>query len=462
MFMGLGKADITPREAMVMMGYGDRDHRSEGVHDPLWVYALYVEQKGKDPIVWFSTDVCLFGSGFANALKEEIAKATGIGASCMQLQGTHTHSGPNVYALHTESGKVEKAYFALLSAQFSKALKEAKASKKESYLLLRQGEGSIGVNRRGLDKKIDNRLFLLDAVDEKGTLLFSLFYYSCHLTALGVENYLISADWLDPVRTQYEKEHKVPLMFIQGAQGNIDPWTRGVLDMSDPDQAKGVDFAKVQQIGDRLYKEIDAIRSTNIVSTIKSLRFKSFTLALPLLFGTLSQEEIEQKIWGWKEEIGSFLGMKTEDVPENDTVNNLIKKKCVEIGASSETTEHLVRTQFTYNQFLWAYRDNLPYIDLQNGTMTIPVVVLGFGDLIIVGLPAEPLNDFNLDFAKQFPNKMVVASGLVNGYFGYFPHLNNFSEEQSEALYETISTVFAPHASTVVVKKVAEEIKNWH
>lgn len=35
--------EITPKEGLPLMGYGDRTHNSEGVHDPLFAYLRWLE-----------------------------------------------------------------------------------------------------------------------------------------------------------------------------------------------------------------------------------------------------------------------------------------------------------------------------------------------------------------------------------------------------------------------------------
>jgi hypothetical protein len=168
---------------------------------------------------------------------------------------------------------------------------------------------------------------------------------------------------------------------------------------------------------------------------------------------------LQKKVDDWKHEFATFLGIPVSEVPEDGSINNLIKKRAVEIGSSPEQTEHLVINQFTYTQFLWAYGANKDYIDMQKGTIRIPIVVVDFGELAIVGLPVEPLMDFNLDFQHKVTESQVVVAGLVDGYFGYLPHRHNFAEQKAEALYETISTVFAPETAEMIIDEVVDVLK---
>ncbi len=60
--------DITPKESVPLMGYGDRTHNSEGLHDPLCAYAWWLEPTGKEPLVWIVLDLCLLSVTSARQL----------------------------------------------------------------------------------------------------------------------------------------------------------------------------------------------------------------------------------------------------------------------------------------------------------------------------------------------------------------------------------------------------------
>ena len=123
-----------------------------------------------------------------------------------------------------------------------------------------------------------------------------LFHYSCHLTSLGVDNYLISADWVGPVRAELEKERNIPFAFLQGAEGNIDPRTRGVLDMADPDQAKGISFDEMEVLSREAIGALKAALESKPLNTLDDFRFMSFSSELPLKFGPLTDLAVREKI----------------------------------------------------------------------------------------------------------------------------------------------------------------------
>ncbi|MFA7019660.1 MAG: neutral/alkaline non-lysosomal ceramidase N-terminal domain-containing protein [Sphaerochaetaceae bacterium] len=456
MHIGIAFRDITPNVPMRMMGYGDRDHASEGVHDPLLVYVLFVKPSGAESFCWISADLCVFGPDSAKALKNEIAKKTGLTEHALILQGTHTHSGPDTYALHADESVEGKQYFQLLVKQISEAINEAQKSQKKATIMVRQGVGTIGVNRRGLDKPVDDRLFLLTLLDQNKQPFGTVMYYSCHLTALGVDNYLISSDWIGPVRQWFEKEHGMPFMYTQGAEGNVDPWTRGVLDMSDPDQAKGVSFKKLEEISKKMVGDVATTFAGNSTMFLENLTMKRAQIDVPLRYGGLSKEQFDEKLLAWKQGFASFLGLTIEEVPEDQRINEWIKKHSVAAKISAEETGKYVAEQFAYTQFLWAYRNNEAYIDRAAGTVKMPITVIDGGKIAFVPVPVEPLMDVNFAIKKRVAEKPILLCGLADGYFGYLPHGENFIEKDAETLYETVSSVFAPEAADIIISKALD------
>ena len=456
MRLGIAWRDITPKSPMMMMGYGDRDHASEGVHDQLRAYALYVDPKDAAPFYWVSTDLCLFGPECAVAMKKVISNRLGIDERNIILQGTHTHSGPDTYALHIASRKNEQLYYDYFLDQITEAIKESIQMQRSGQIVVRQGTGSIGVNRRGLGKPMDNRLFLCTLEDENQNPFGTLLYYSCHLTSLGVDNYLLSSDWLGPVRNWFEDTQSIPLMYIQGAEGNVDPWTRGVLDMSDPDQAVGVSFEEMEQISARLIRDISPILTKEVDEILVFIQMTRTSVNVPLKFGKLTDAEFEEKIAAMKRGFAQFLDIDVDDVPEDQSINEVIKKHCVKNKISAELTEKYVAEQFTYTQFLWAYRKNRSFIDMKAGEISIPMAVIDAGPIAWIAIPVEPLMDVNLAIKKRVHDKTLLFCGLSDGYFGYLPDAGNFKEANADTLYETISTVFDSHASDVIVDKALE------
>ncbi|HOV65234.1 MAG TPA: hypothetical protein PLG43_15285, partial [Spirochaetia bacterium] len=339
------------------------------------------------------------------------------------------------------------------------AVTEAKASSFQGTIEVRKGTLGIGTNRRGTELPIDPQLVVLSLVDEAKKVRGVLFYHSCHLTALGVDNYLISADWVGSVRSRFESKQKIPFAFIQGAEGNIDPRTRGVLDMADPDQAKGISFSEMEKLSDEAAEALKKACASVPVAILDDFRIVSFSTELPLKFGPLTDADARKKIDRWKVSFAEFLGISPEDVPEGEIINALIKERCRELSLPAAEVLHWVAEQFAYTSFLMLSCKPGENVDVRRGCAEVPVTIVDFGKLFFACVPAEVLIENVFDLQKRFEAKIALIAGLSNGWLGYFPHGSNFHEKAASELYETVSTLFSEKAAGVFLDAVEKAVK---
>ena len=456
MRIGLAHADITPREAVPLLGYGDRTHDSSGVHDPLRAAAWWLEPAagapgGEGPLCQVVLDLCLLDRGSARGLGEELARRTGLDPARLLLSATHTHSAPDARALLADPRPWAARYRALLLDGMEEAVRRAREGAFPGRIEVRAGASDLGTNRRGTGKPIDPRVVVLSLVDGGGALRGLLFHYSCHLTVLGVDNYQVSADWLAPARAALESGLGVPVAFLQGAEGNVDPVCRGVLDMSDPDQARGSSFEVMERMGGRMARAVREALGGAPAAVLEGVGLRREEVELPLRHGALSPAQVAERVRRWKEELGRFLGLPASGVPEDMSINAVLKERCRALGATREETRRWVAEQFAYTTFLWIYRGGGPGIDPAGGRIRLPLSLLDFGPLLLLGVPAEVLVEAALDWQERFPGRFALIGGLTGGWTGYLPHGRNWRERDSAVLYETVSTLYAEGAAETLL-----------
>ena len=453
--INLTKTDITPEESVPLQGYGDRTHGSVGVHDPLYAYVWFVKsntaRRGK---LWIVLDLCLLSVKTAFDLRKALTAETGLRPEEISISTTHTHSGPNARFLSDDPDPWAPRYYSLLISRLSQGIRDAERQAFEGTLEVRLGSMRLGVNRRGEALSIDPRIVLLTLKDRQGRARGHLFHYSCHPTALGVDNYLISSDWVGPVRESFERRFSVPVGFIQGAEGNIDPVCRGVLHMEDPDQAMGVSFEQMEQTAGLAVTALEETFARDCEAVLDALEVDSFDASLPLRFGGLGRQDIEDQIQQWKGEFSRFLEVPAQEVPEDYSINARIKEKCRKHNLPPETVLEWVSRQFTYCAFISIYRRGEELVDPAKGEMRIPVSIWDFGRLFFVGIPAEVLVEIAFHLQKRFPKSIALIAGLFDGWVGYLPHGDNFAEERQAFLYETVSTMFADQAAGALLDLV--------
>ena len=450
---GISYKEITPRESVPLLGYGDRTHDSEGVHDPLYAYAWWMESKGRQPRVWIVLDLCLISAVSSGELAREISRRIDIPANRIFLSTTHTHSAPDVHHISRSSEPWAKRYYGLLIDACSAAAQSARRQARPSRIEVRSAESDLGVNRRDADRSIDRRVLILSLIDESGRERGLLFHYSCHLTVLGVDNYRISSDWLGPVRGRLQSDLGVPVMFIQGAEGNVDPVSRGVLDMADPDQAVGSSFEIMEKLSERMIGTLRDGLHSKVAATLTHVSWDGIVLSLPLRYGGLSPDRVRKKIGEWKKQFASFLGIPPTEVPESWTINALVKGQAERKALRDEEIRAWVAEQFAYCSFLNTYKDGGELIDSLKGEVRCSVTILDFGAVTILGAPMEVLLNVAFDWQNRFPDRIALIAGLFNGWLGYLPHKRDYEEPLADQLYETVSTAFAPEASRLLLEE---------
>jgi hypothetical protein len=118
-------SDITPEESVPLMGYGDRTHSSEGIHDPLFAYAWWLEPEGVEPFVWVVLDLCLLSVISVNELAAKISGKIGLAKERILISATHTHSGPDVRFVSRNSQPWAQRYYNKLIAVCAEAIQKA-------------------------------------------------------------------------------------------------------------------------------------------------------------------------------------------------------------------------------------------------------------------------------------------------------------------------------------------------
>ena len=93
--VGLARVKVTPQQPVFMSGYASRNKPFEGVHDDLFAKALVLEDAAGTRAVLVTTDLIGFSAAIGNPIRERIAKETGIAATSVLLNSSHTHTGPD-------------------------------------------------------------------------------------------------------------------------------------------------------------------------------------------------------------------------------------------------------------------------------------------------------------------------------------------------------------------------------
>lgn len=265
------KEKITPDSPVTLVGFSARTHESEGIHDD--TYANVVLLQAGEPVIIIALDLCFGDLSFANGIKEAIREKYGLSQDKIIINYSHTHSAVSITGgasekspdLWNNADYAEKIrYSNMVKGKIMGMIDEGFAKMTEGDVFICKGESTFGVSRRypseeGIlwkpyfnEDSMDKDLFLLKFVDRDGRMRGLIYSYACHPTAMGSNNYLVSADFPGVVRRVLEEENPgMSVVFLQGCGADIKPYIS-----ADNGRFRGCTFDELEQAGRRLADEI--------------------------------------------------------------------------------------------------------------------------------------------------------------------------------------------------------------
>ena len=234
------KADITPTESQYLLGYGER--KSTGVMDRIYHRIVAIDD-GTTQFFIVSTDICLFSPSEYDKVAARLQKQYGINPLNVWWSVTHTHSAPEVgafglygiYLGNRIGHTVDSVYTAMVEQKLIDGVLEARKNLAPARLGVGWGFSQANINRRAIDTDgkasiglnpdgaVDRRIGLLKIDKEDGSPLALIANYPIHGTVMSGANLEISGDAPGVVSEYVEQKIGVPVLFINGAAGNMAP-----------------------------------------------------------------------------------------------------------------------------------------------------------------------------------------------------------------------------------------------
>ena len=230
---GIARRDISPPLGTPLFGY-PQERIGNVIADPLNATAL-VLQNGDETAAIISLDVGQIDETEVAAIRAYIETATGIPAPKITICATHTHSGPTTIEVWGW-GEKDRAYLDSIRVRIVEAVSEARSTLLPSRVGFGKIETDIGINRREvlLDGSIgggrkntwgprDSDLTVVRFESISGTIA-TLIHVGAHPTSRGLEP-SISRDWPGVMMDRVETLTSAPILFLNGAFGDIGPRT---------------------------------------------------------------------------------------------------------------------------------------------------------------------------------------------------------------------------------------------
>lgn len=410
---GFARLDVTPPFGTPISGYF-RERHVKGVLDPLELNAIALSD-GENTSVLIVADFIGIKLAVANTLRARVSKCLGIPSKNVMISALHQHTSFVLRDTPAWNRVDDPAYLDVLYRKYENIAQMAVEDLSESTLETAAAEtdtqlsftrryvmkdGSVATNPGRLNPDLvrpasppDNTVRLL-RFRRAGKKDIALVNFSTHPDVIGGEK--TSADWPGFVRKYVEADDpNVCCVLLNGAQGDVNH----------------IDFFKEKQWDDRY--EHSKFMGRTVADTVRKLWDKTVPHEKTALFCGI--ETI-------------YTPTNTEGVEKYDECKKFYEAA---VDRSLGYTPHI--TELAYA---------IRIVNLRNEPIyrPIPITVFGIGDVAIVGFGGEPFTVYATNARNAAPDKFVIAACCTNGYEGYLPSAEAFSEGG----YEASSSFFFP------------------
>jgi hypothetical protein len=442
---GTARLEITPSPGVELMGYGARKGVATGVHDPLYARALALQAPDRGEsgaLILVVGDLCLMAPDQARAIREGIAQRVEIPSESVLVSCTHTHSGPDTGLMARMMRREEPPYVAELLGTLIEAGCQAWAQAAPSRLRWVRTEAHIGRNRRRADGPVDPEVLVLHVQDPDGGTRAVLYHYACHGTVLGHDNLEISADWAGVASAGIERATGGTALFLLGAHADIDPRTRGLMDLAIDGQSLGLGFDAIDVLGAEVAEAVlEALEGGETGREDVPIRASARSVELLIHLGDRSEEDAGKELDARKAELAGWLGVPIEDFPRLLEIDGRVREKALQLPLS-EAREWIARAR------LYVRDRTAPYWVEGERRVPVEAQVIRIGETAILALPLEPTTAVGLDWKRRTRESMTFGgvAGIGNGWLRYLPHPDDLADPQAHHRYEILSSVFVPEA----------------
>lgn len=233
------KVDITPKTPKWLLGYGPR--QSKSVRDHIY-HRIVALDDGVTQFFLVQSDFAVISPSEYDHVASLLKKQTGIDHLNFWWSVTHTHSAPElgvpgmpeIFLPERYKHEVDTEYTSMVEQALINGIIEARKKLTPAKIGVGWGHSQANINRRAIgsngkvylgenpDGAVDRRIGILRIDKADGNPLALIANYPIHGTVLGA-NLEISGDVPGVVSEYVEEKFGVPLLFINGAEGNIAP-----------------------------------------------------------------------------------------------------------------------------------------------------------------------------------------------------------------------------------------------
>ena len=446
--VGFARTDITPPLGVSMAGYTFL-RKASAVRDNLELDALAVSDGTQTAVILAADLLDLQDNDLALVLRKRIAETANLPVEAVYFHCTHTHLSP-AFGKADPNGETsfdgDPAYCEALIAKACAAAKDAVAdlapatiavgraeAKRISFIRrFRMKDGSIRTNPgvgnpdiKGPIGQVDETVqvvrFKREGKDEVVAVNFGT-----HPDTIGGD--AISADWPGFARRFTEKAlDGVKCIFFNGALGDVNhvcvdpkPGEREGLKREFDDVDRGYDHA--QHMG------------------------RVIAGAVMSVYGKCAPVEAGEVSFSVKDVSIPSNRPRPEDLP--------LAHKYSALHAAGKDNE----IPFEGMELTTVVAEAGRMLRLENGpdAFAMPITFVSIGSAIrFVGIPGEPFTEIGRQIKAESFAAMTFVSCITNGYYGYFPTANAYTEGG----YEARSSIFGPTVAEDLIRAAQNCVK---
>ncbi len=424
---GFARVDITPPFGTMLTGYFAL-RVSDGIKDPIELNALAITQ-GEDTAVIITGDFMYMTEAADTPIRMLIEKECGVAADHIIMQAIHQHTSTTPFT----PGVTDALYDEWLKRKYCDVVKMALDDRKEAKISIAQKETAKPVSfiRRYKDKngnsvtnpkkpinpdeltpigKADNTVRLVK-FEREGAKDIALVGFATHPDTVSGNQF--SADWPGFVRRFTEKDLDVHCILVNGCQGD----TNHHNPMIAPTKDLAKKYAYTQVIG----------------RTIADAAVELWNETAPCEEGSLTAD-VQTKL----------LRTRSDGVERMEEC----KAICKQFNETGEWPEGFQMADKAICRRI-SNLDTLPRF------IKIPVSMIGFGKIAIVGYAGEAFTQYADILRETYPELFILSMCNANGAQGYFPSADAFDPTG----YEAQSTNFKPEIVDILQSEALKLIQ---
>jgi hypothetical protein len=455
-----------------MWGAAKHD-RSTGVHRPLTATALVLSPSiesaagasdASQLLVLIAIDHCLLWPREMARLLDRVSAAADVDRNRLLVMFSHTHSAGlmGLERANLPGGELIAPYLQGLAAKLADAVRAAQGSLQTAIISYGKGHCALACHRDLWDAEsgqwvcgfnpdgpADDTVQVARLTDSQGRTIATVVNYACHPTTLAWDNTLISPDYVGACRELVELQTAAPMLFVQGASGDLGPRDGFVGDTNVAD-------SNGRQLG---HAALAALESLPPPGT----RFEYSGPAVSgAVIGTWKHRPLspdahrEKAVWRhrrWTVELAMRPGLPSPVEIEAE----LQRRQTAEREARAAGNDSLARDCRAKVEIMTRQKVRLGSLD-NTTAFEYPIHAWQMGDAIWVAVEAEHYQLLQRSLRERFPQTAIVVATIVNGSIAtYLPTRSTYDT----GIYQDTIALFAPGCLERLINEISGQIEKW-